>query len=118
MKTNEITNKALVKLNPQDLIEIHKALHDKRKKFVTLSDGSKKEIILFEKNNLRQFIHNNVLFTQQETSKDNFLSNLAKKGEKITWGMSKNNWWFAMYDNQILNNRYELLKSIKSKLNI
>lgn len=93
-----------------EMIAIQKALHDKRKKYVTI-DGVKTPIDTYSKTGCRQVQYKSVLLVEQNKNVENELSKLAKKGNKISWGINKGT-WFVFYNNKLYANRKELIDKV------
>lgn len=69
---------------------IHEVLHNKEYKEVELY--GKKIPISLSPNGCRQLYFHNMNFMEQNPKKNSKFGELARQGEKITWGIKGGNW--------------------------
>jgi len=99
-------NKKILVFSDSELLNIHKALHDKRRKYVTVK-GVEREI--FEHNALRQIKFTSTIFSE-------FKDNNAKFVDKATIAIKLDKpikYWKVIKDNKVFKNKRDYYAKVQ-----
>ena len=81
------------------LLEIHDAIHDNNIKFVKIHETVYP--VKIDDDGLRSIRYQGITFIEQDPAHKTPLAQLAKLGEKITWGKKLGGDWILIINNEV-----------------